>query len=255
MTKTYSLEGVQTILAFPFRSPGWQSKFAIGVALFFANYVIPIVPSIFTLGYYSKIMKASISDDTEPTLPDWDDWGKLFSSGLKVFGATFVYTLPVLLCIIGGYILMLLLPFAMGLFSSGSRYQTMSAAMAPTMIGFFAGFILFIAGFILTIPLMILLPPALAHVVAKDSFGAAFRIREWWAILRANLGGFFTAFIIVGGVYVILILLVYLFYYTVILCFLMPLAMSVATAYLSIISARVVGEAYRKGVENLAVSN
>lgn len=109
-------------------------------------------------------------------------------------------------------------------------------------------------GFILYIPLALMLPPAITHLVAKDSFMAAFRIREWWAILRANIWGFFTAAAIIIGVYTILFLIVYIFYFTIILCLLLPIGLSVIIMYLSVVSAPLLGEAYRKGVENLATS-
>jgi hypothetical protein len=44
---------------------------------------------------------------------------------------------------------------------------------------------------------------------------------------------------------------VYLFYFTVILCVFLPVLFSVVTMYMSIISAATIGEAYRKGAENL----
>jgi hypothetical protein len=253
MNKPYSLDGVQTILAYPFKAPGWQSKFVIGAALFFANYIIPILPGIFMAGYFSNIMRAVIVDDAEPSLPEWEDWGKLFSRGLKVFCAATIYLLPAIVLMIGGYIIMEAPIFMMGF--SGDRHPGSANPMLGILLaGVFIGMAMFFLGLILYMPLSLMLPPAIAHLVAKDSFAAAFRIREWFAILRANFWGFFTAASVVSGVYLILFMIVYALYLTIILCFLFPVALSVIVMYLSVVSAPLLGEAYRKGAENLAAA-
>jgi hypothetical protein len=250
MNKTYSLDGVQAILSYPFKAPGWQSKFLIGAALFFANYIIPILPAIVLYGYFAKIMRSVIVENVEPTLPEWDDWGTLFSSGLKVFGAALVYVLPGLVFLIGGYIMMFI-PLMLSGFSDPTGHGTSSSMVGLSLLGTFGGLFMFFLGFILILLSYCLLPPAIAHVVAKDSFIAAFRIGEWWAILRANFWGFFTAVSVILGIYTILIMAVYILYFTIILCILMPILLSVVCVYLSVISAPLLGEAYRKGVENL----
>jgi len=250
MNKTYLLDGVQTILSYPFKAPGWQFKFAIGAVLSFASYIIPILPGIVMMGYMAKIMRDTIVDNAEPSLPEWTDWGNLFSRGFKVFGATMVYMLPASMLMIGGYIIMIVPMFLSGF--DGSSYGTSSRLVGMEMLGVFGGMALFFLGFIFMIPLSLILPPVIAHVVAKDSFVAAFHIREWWTILRANFWGFFTAMAIISGVYMILFMVVYAFYFTIILCFLMPIGLSILIAYLSMISAVTIGEAYRKGTENLA---
>ena len=41
-----------------------------------------------------------------------------------------------------------------------------------------------------------IIPAAEMHAMDKSEFAAGFRIREWWPIFRANLGGFIAAFAI-----------------------------------------------------------
>lgn len=253
MSKTYSLEGVEAILAYPFKSPGWQSKFVIGAALFFANYIIPIVPGIFMTGYFANIMRATILDEAEPSLPEWEDWGKLFSRGFKVSCAATIYLLPAIVLIIGGYLIMYV-PLLLMSFSSNHGSETANGMTGIFVIGMIVGLLMIFLGFILYIPLALMLPPAITHLIAKDSFMAAFRIREWWAILRANIWGFFTAAAIILGVYTILFTFVYILYFTIILCILFPIGLSVIFMYLSAVSVPLLGEAYRKGVENLATA-
>lgn len=253
MNKTYSLDGVQAILSYPFKQPGWQSKVAIGAALFFANYIIPIIPSVFMVGYFAKIMQASIEDDAEPVLPEWDNWGELFSRGFKVTCASIVYLLPALVLMIGGYILMESPVIMLSVSSSAGRYSGMgSEALGIFMICVFAGLAMFMLGMMLYMPLIIVLPLAITHAIAKNSFVAAFRIREWWSIFRANVWGFFAALAVISGVYLILFMAVYMLYFTIILCVLMPIGMGIIVVYLSMIGAPMLGEAYRKGVNVLA---
>ncbi len=250
MQKNYSLDGVQAILSYPFRAPGWQSKFAIGAALFFANNIIPIVPGILLAGYFANMMRAVIVDEAQPTLPEWDDWGKLFSRGFKVSCAAAIYLLPALVLMIGGFVIMEAPIFLMSFLAGADSGSAMS--MSGILIaGIFIGMAMFFVGLILYIPLSLMLPPAITHLIAKDSFVAAFRITEWGAILRANFWGFFAAAAVIIGVYSILYMVAYALYLTVILCMLFPIALSVMVMYLSVISAPMLGEAYRKGVENL----
>jgi len=258
MNKTSLLDGVQTTLSYAFKSPRWQSKIAIGAALSFANHVIPILPGILLTGYSAKIMRNMIEEDAEPSLPEWDDWGNLFILGFKVFAAAFVYMLPAIVFLIIGYIFMMfpafLSPFLISSDSASNESLSLTFVVIE-MIGLFAGMFLFGIGFLLYIPLGFILPPALAHVAAKDSFAAAFRIKEWWAILRANLGGFVAALVVVSGIYLVVILIVEVFYFTIILCVLMPIALSISIAYISVVAAAAVADAYRVGAQNLAAAN
>lgn len=255
MNKTSLLDGVQTILSYAFKDAAWQSKIAIGAALTFGNYVIPILPGILVSGYSAKIMRNMIVEDAEPALPEWDNWGSLFVLGFKVFAAAFVYMLPMIVMLVIGYIFMMLpaflAPFLVTLDSSQSFPVVF---FLIEMLGLFVGMFLFGIGFLLYIPLSLIIPPALAHVVAHDSFAAAFRIKEWWAILRANLRGFVAAIVVISGVYIVVVLIAEVFYFTVILCALMPIAMSIAIAYISVVASAAIADAYRVGVQNLAAA-
>ncbi len=250
MNKNYSLDGVQAILSYPFKQEGWQSKFAIGVVLFFANYIIPIIPGIFLAGYFAKMLHTVITEDVdELSMPVWEEWGDLFKRGLKVVCAAFIYVLPALFLMIGGYLMMEVPIFAMAFASHGRANDVFSGGVIILMC---VGFVMLFLGLILYMPTLLVLPLAITHLIAKDSFAAAFRIKEWWAILRANFWGFFAALAVTAGVYLVLVMGVYALYFTFILACLMPIGVSLIAVYLGTIAAPLLGQAYRKGVDNLA---
>jgi len=250
MNKSYLLESTESILFYPFKFPGWQSKLVIGAALVFANYIIPIAPIIFLAGYMAKIMRDFISQEAEPGLPEWDDWGNLFMLGLKPTLAVLIYFLPAIACMVIGYGIMIVPMFML----DTSSYDMSGQAAGIIVLASLGGMALFFLGYIILIPLSFLVPPAIIHSIAKNSFRAAFRIWEWWAILRANLKGFFAAIVITSGVYLVLLMSVYLLYFTLILCFLVPVGIAFLVPYLSIVSAAAFGDAYRRGAENLETS-
>lgn len=253
MNKTYSLDGVQAILSYPFKQPGWQAKFAILAGLSFLNYAIPILPSILVMGYVDKIMQAIILDNAEPTLPEWSDWSNLFSRGVKIFGATIVYMLPAIAFLGIGYLILILAPFMSIFFMSTMDGQQVSSAIFfIQMLGTFAAMLLFGIGFILISLVGFILPVVIAHVVAKDSFAAAFRIKEWWQIARANLWGFVTAIAMTTGAYLVGFMVIRVLYLTVVLCLLTPFLTLFLVVYLALVSSVMFAEAYRKGAENVA---
>jgi hypothetical protein len=86
-------------------------------------------------------------------------------------------------------------------------------------------------------------------MVAKDSFGAAFQINEWWPIFRANLGGFILSYLIIIGVSMIYTLAVQALYFTFILCCTIPILAGIFGFYLYLISSEIFAQAYRLGLE------
>jgi hypothetical protein len=119
------------------------------------------------------------------------------------------------------------------------------------MLFSFGGMALFGIGMFFSLILWVFLPPAFAHVAAKDSFSAGFQFREWWKIFRANIGGFILSMVISGGLYMALIFAMQIIYMTIILCILLPFLMAFMSAYLSIVISVLIAQAYRDGVLKL----
>ena len=66
MSTSFSTQGFQDLLAFPFRAPGAKMKLFILAILGFAGFIIPILPGVFLIGYGGLIMRRIIRDKGEP---------------------------------------------------------------------------------------------------------------------------------------------------------------------------------------------
>jgi hypothetical protein len=251
MQQNFTMNGLQTLLYFPFKDSNSRNRLLIASALGFASFIIPIIPWLFILGYAGAIMKQIIVDKHEPSMPDWKDWNEYISLGGKLFGVNIIYAIPAFIPMLFGYITMML-PAFMEVFSRTPHgYQNSDPFLGITMLFSFVGFALFGIGMLFSLILWVFLPPALAHVVAKDSFAAGFQFREWWKIFRANIGGFILSIVIAGGLYMALMLTMQIIYMTIILCILLPFLLAFISAYLTIIVFTLFAQAYSDGVMKL----
>lgn len=227
------IESLKTFIRFPFRGPNWTSRFIVGSALVLGNFMIPIIPSFFVLGYVLEIMRRVIKGE-EPSLPAWDNPGKILIDGVKGFVAALVYLLPGLVLIVSGYIFyfltFLLLP---------GNDPTVILAWFLFLASLFLGIVLLTLG---SIPL----PAAIANLAAKGKIGAAFEISEWWAIIKANPWGYLGAWAVSAGMGYIGSWLSALPYYTIILCCFVPLIWAPVSFYILVIAGAVFAQFYRE---------
>src|SRR5512140_1575563 len=104
MAAEFTTQGFQDLLSFPFSTSEARKKLLIAGLLGLASFVIPIIPSIFLIGYAALIMRRMILDKAEPSMPDWCDSTDMLSLGLKMFGAMFVYSFPAMAIFLLGYL-------------------------------------------------------------------------------------------------------------------------------------------------------
>ena len=249
MTDAIGTSSLKALFKFPFQGSDSKNAFIIGTALTFANFLLPLVPMLFVSGYTLRVMRQAI-EGREPTLPAWDDWGKLATDGLRMTLVNLLYLLPAGLVFIGGWGLYMFISFGMSiLMSDGGRGQA-SSTFGLAMLAVFGSFAIMIismfVGSLLLVAGAIPLPVATGHFVAQDKVGAAFRVREWWPLLRVNKMGYFVSWVVVMGLFAILYCLLSLAYTTVILCFVIPLLMAPTSFYLSLVSAALFGQTYRE---------
>jgi len=246
MSTGFTTQGLQDLLAFPFRVPGGKVKLLIAAALGLAGFIVPILPGLFLVGYGGLIMRRIIREHGEPYLPEWDNWSEMFMLGLRITGATFIYSLPVLLLVGAGYLGMMAPMFLLPLGGAPSR-QNFLPFFGIQLAGMFGGMAVMGIGFIVALGFFLVLLPVIGHVVATDSFSAAFRVSEWWKILRANFGGFVVALVVTAGVYAALVLIAQGLYMTMVFCLLIPLLMTLVGAYIMVIGDVLIAHAYAEG--------
>jgi len=246
MSKTAMISSLRPFFRFPFEGPEWQKRFLIGAGLILAGFVVPLIPLVFVLGYVLQVMRrAATGEDLE--LPPWDDWGQLALDGLRSMLIGLVYLGPGFLVFYGGMALYVVASLALPL-----GMELGGAAAEQWLLAFFlvAMAIMFLSmagGLVLTVLGAIPMPVASVHFAVEGELGAAFRVREWWAILKANRWGFLIAWLLVAGLMTTWYLLLMLAYYSVVLCCLLPIAGAPAGLYLILVSAALFGHAYREG--------
>jgi len=251
MQQNQTLNSLQTLLYFPFKDSSSRNKLLIASALGLGSFIIPIIPWILVLGYAGAIMRQIIVDGKEASMPEWGDWNKYLSLGGKLFGVSLVYSIPVWAPMFLGYFLMILPAFLTEFLENTYRYS--DELIGFVMLFTFGGMILFGLGMFFSLIIWVFLPPAFAHAAAKDSFVAGFKIREWWKIFKANIGGFILTMVIGGGLYMVFMFAMQIIYMTLILCILLPFLMAFMSAYLSIVISVLIAQAYRDGLTKLEV--
>jgi hypothetical protein len=255
MSAESSIAPLKRLLRFPFQEPQWQGKVVVGAALTLAGSIIPIVPTIFVWGYFVRVMRGVIAGQA-PSLPPWDEWGDLFRDGLSAFAIGLVYFLPAMLVWLIGmglyFAATFYLPFAA--MSSADETEIIAQFMAITFGSMAVMFLAMALGTLLMVLGAIALPLATAHFVAEERLGAAFRLRQWWRILKADRWGYLAAWVVFAGIVAILYVAMLVLYSTLILCVLIPIVAAPIGFYLSLVGAALFGEVYRDSAAALPES-
>ena len=117
------------------------------------------------------------------------------------------------------------------------------------MFGTFTWIVLFGLGLFLGLIMGLFTPAILCHVVAKDDFSAAFQVREWWRIFRANLWGFTISYLVLLGLFFVLNFVYQILAMTIVLCCLAPFILLPGSLYIMTTTSVLFGLAYRDGVQ------
>lgn len=247
MTDSLSTTSLRDAFKFPFQSHDGPGRFLVGAALLFASLFVPIIPALFVYGYVVEVMRQVIKGEP-PALPEWKNWGQLAVDGLRSLVIGVVYTAPGWIVMIGGWVAYMVMYFwGIALISKTPARHAPPDAAFPLIFG--AMGILFLSllvGWLLCLAGVIPLPAALAHFVARDKLSAAFHLREWGAVVRADKWGYFIGWVVVVGLMGVMYCVMMLFYFTVVLCCLMYFVAIPIGFYLLLVSAAVFGQLYRE---------
>ena len=247
MSEGLSTASLKKLIRFPFQDNKWASRFLVGTLLTLANYVLPIVPSIFVFGYILRVMRQTVAGE-EPALPTWDDWGGMFKDGLGSMVVGLVYFFPALLVLIGGMVLYfvgaLYLPF-----TASTSSQPEETLMLMPMLTLGSMGIMFLSMFLGTLFSLlgaVVVPVALGHFVAQGELRAGFRVRQWWPILKADKLGYFVTWVVMAGLMGMAYIGFMLAYSTLVLCCLLPILIAPFGLYIMLVGSALFGQTYRE---------
>jgi hypothetical protein len=239
-------------LTFPFQGAGWTGRLVTGSALVLASYFVPFVPMLFAYGYTLRIMQQTMRT-RELSLPAWTDWGKLGVDGVRVTVIGVAYALPGLVVLLGGWSLQVAIVFLWPTMAAAFPNRDSATSLLLGLAGITSGIAVVtlstLLGLVLIIAGMMVLPAATAHFVARDQVAAAFRVREWWPLLRKNKTGYLSAWVIALGLAGAIGIALNLGYYTIVLCCLTPFISAPLYFYVMVVSAALFGETYRDSTD------
>ena len=199
------------------------------------------------MGYVARIMGGIIREGKDPYLPEWQDLGGMFQEGLKIFGAYLVYSLPVTLLVVIGY-----LTFVLPMIAIDTAVLPEGMEIALILGGYLVGFGLIGIGALLGFAFSLFAPLAVCHLVKEDRFGAAFQVSRWWQVLKANWSGFLLAYLILVGGGMLAYYASQILVFTLILCCLYPFVLAGLGAYLGIVGSALFAQAYQRGSQRMA---
>ncbi|HEX2978706.1 MAG TPA: DUF4013 domain-containing protein [Anaerolineaceae bacterium] len=250
MTATFATDNLQASFSFPFKDPEWQGKLILAALLALSGFLI--VPTILLNGYFARIMRRIVDGDGQAALPAWDDWEALMTDGLRLSVISLIFSLPLLLLMGLGYIAMMgpsvIISLQEGIHESGGVLLLMMALML-------SGFFLMGVGLLIGFLCLGILPPAMLHGVSHASIGAAFHVREWWPVFRANLGGFLLMYVFALGLYYVSLVAVQFISMTIVLCLPAYLAWFAVLAYGGVVFSALFAQVYREGRQKLSLAN
>ena len=235
---------LKEIVTFPFKDADSRKYLLIGGLISIAAFFIPILPYFILYGYAVIIVRQVLNGESPHMVP-WEDWSGMFKDGAKLFGVRLIFALPIIIFSIPLMLGGIAMPFIAEGMDSGST-DSFLAIYTLVMLGTMCIIIP------LSIPLVVIIPAAEMHNVDKDDFAAAFRFKEWWLILRANLGGFIVAFGIYYAVSMVFAIVMQLLFVTIILACLGFILIPAMTIYITLVMYVTVAQAYKVGKEKLA---
>ncbi|MEW5958947.1 MAG: DUF4013 domain-containing protein [Chloroflexota bacterium] len=170
---------IGSAFAYMFDDQDWIKKIAIGGGITLGGLILsPILIGLALLlplgGYMLETLK-NVRDGRPIPLPEWTDFGSLFSKGLMVAVIGLVYNLPALLvsCASGGL-----------------------NAFAPQMDSDAAQAIIIAAGCLSCVQIVLsllgnaLLPAALIRYAQYDTLGSGFQFGEIFSFISNNIGDY-----------------------------------------------------------------
>ncbi len=203
----------------------WIKKIAIGAVLVLVSPFTLGISLIPLVGWGLEISRRVIRG-TEPTLPDWSDFGQLFTDGIKLIVGALIWSLPLIILSICGSIIGVVVAEQGG----GDDFAGILSALVSCVS---VPYGLLVA---------LLLPSLVGQLADHGEFGRAINPMNAFKLLGANVGGYVLALV----VYAIVVPLIQLVGLLVCIVGVLP-----AYAYGQAVLGHLYGQAYREASANV----
>ncbi len=247
-------DNLQRLLGFPFRGPDWQGRLGIAALVALAGWVIPILPWMILSGYAIQIARQVALNGAEPELPAWTDWTTFLIDGFKVAIARFLMLLPATLLFVVAYAAIFGGMVGGGLIGGTGGRDAEQLGVLIAGLSSLTGFGLFMIVVPLIIVVSLLLPAPSMHVALTGQIGAMFRFKEWWRLIRADIGSWAIGYLILIGMGLIFNIVTAMLSATVVLCLILPFVFVAYMVYVTLISEVVFAQAYRSASQKLGLN-
>jgi hypothetical protein len=241
-----TVQWLQTVFTYPFRDPDWPRKLGLLCLLWIAGLVVPVLPWMLVCGYWAELIRQGARGEP-PHLPDWLGWNRLLADGARTWGTGVVYSLPGMALMFGGLGCLLIFPLGAFLGTALDWRPAEGAILGLLAFSQVGGYTLLGVAVLVSWPLHLLGMAATTHVALSGQFAAAFRPREWWPVLRANLSGFLLAYLVLIAASTGVTLVMQFAAMTLVLLCVYPITIVAYIAYSYLVSGPLYGWAYREG--------
>ena len=176
-------------LQHPFEDRDWATKLLIGAAV----NVVPIL-NFAMMGYTLDVLR-NVSRGQDVPLPAWDDFGKKFVDGLKLFVAQLVYALPlIVLTIVYVFATVFMTVVTASGDDQGSRSEFAFVSLITVLsLGFFCFALLY------SLFIGIIMPALYIQLARTGEIGSCFRLREMWTIAQRRAGDYALVVLVLFG--------------------------------------------------------
>ncbi len=218
---------IGSAFTFVFDDPDWIKKLAIGGGIVLVGVILsPILVGLALFlpigGYMLETLK-NVRDGVSTPLPEWTEFGSLFSKGLMLFVISIVYNLPALIFACAG---------------AGINIAMTNGDVDPDVAGALTAVAVCLncVQVILSLLGNALLPAAIIRYAQYDSLGVAFQFGEIFNFIKNNIGDYIIVILLswVAGLIAV---------FGIILCF-VGIAFTSFWSYL--VSANLYGQLARK---------
>lgn len=244
----FSPRGFASFLSFPFRDRETFTRFLFLGGFFTLGWVFPLLPILIAAGYLLEVLRLA-AQGAQPTLPPWENWGRLLVNGLKATAAGLIFLLPAFILILKAFVLyfggMVVFAALADAGREGLAFLLMLLAISMLFAFQMLGFLLYLIG-------GTFLQPALTHMAVRETFSALFDFKGWWRIFKASRGGFIVTFLLglmIG--YLLQLILGLAFPLWIFFLFFLPVLTSFGFAYAFILWAWMSGTAYAESLSAL----